>query len=172
MCPPVGTCLACKAAPSSEGDTYCARCRAELDARRAQADEEAYRAVVPGQRWPAVFSGYGITISQARYQGTYEGCAWFALPFDPPACARLIDEYAQGSDVECMRFWGMVDDLDLPVGRGDTPTDAYEDLLRKFPVQVREPPNEHDPWRARTEADRDRWLARDHSRPWEARYRP
>ena len=125
-----------------------------------------------GHRWPAVFSGYGVTISQARYQGVYERCAWFALPFDPAECARLIDDHAQGSDCECAEFWAMVDQLDLPVGRGGTPNEAWEDLLRKFPVEVREPPNEHHPWFARTEADRDRWLARDRANPGNAWYRP
>lgn len=72
---------------------------------------------------------YPVTIVQARYNGSYEGAPWLCFPLHPH---RLEDEHWRdwsASDVECMQFWRTAANDDWPIGRGDAPGAAYDDLI-------------------------------------------
>jgi hypothetical protein len=62
---------------------------------------------------------YPTTIVADRYGGSYSGAAWLAFPFDE--CPLGVD----GGDLECMEFW---DNYKGPVGKGNTPDNALENL--------------------------------------------
>ncbi len=68
---------------------------------------------------------YPVTIVQARYGGAYEPGRWLAFPCDPE---RLPLGW-QGEDIACREFWLAWAEK---VGAGDTPNDAYSDLLSKI----------------------------------------
>lgn len=73
---------------------------------------------------------YPLTIVYDRYTGVYSGgkyTAWNLLPWEVP---KEID----GDDVECRDFW--YNNL-IPVGVGDTPEKAVENLKDKFLYKVR-----------------------------------
>ena len=62
--------------------------------------------------WPCV-------VVMSRYAGTYSGARWVAFnSYDVPAGAL-------GGDVWCSEFFA---DYSGPIGRGDTPNDAYVSL--------------------------------------------
>lgn len=66
---------------------------------------------------------YPIIIREARYGGTYEGGVWVAFS----NAETGLPESAFGDDNECLSFWKSTrSDL---VGRGNTPNDAYDDLI-------------------------------------------
>lgn len=68
---------------------------------------------------------YPMTLVCDRYDGTYSGgryTAWMCDPWDVPT---EIDE----SDVPCALFW---ESYEFPVGKGNTPLQAMEDLLVKI----------------------------------------
>jgi hypothetical protein len=67
-------------------------------------------------------SHYPITITQARYGGTYEGGEWVAFHLLP----EDIPEKAFGDDVTCVSWWS---DHGDGVGTGSTPQEAHERLL-------------------------------------------
>lgn len=74
---------------------------------------------------------YPCTIVMDRYDGTYSGGKWLALDCDP----EYIPEEIGGSDPQESRFWRS-DYNELyakrfPIGKGDTPNKAYEDLQKK-----------------------------------------
>ena len=72
---------------------------------------------------------YPLTIIADRYGGTYSGGAFLALPLDFDEVPREI----AGDDVTCATFWDEnANDRLIPVGRGDTPQAAYEDLLKQM----------------------------------------
>ncbi len=69
---------------------------------------------------------YPITITQARYSGTYEGGAWVAFnnhAYDVPT-------QAFADDITCMTWWDSA--ASTNVGRGTTPQDAYQNLLERL----------------------------------------
>jgi len=67
-----------------------------------------------------------VTITPDRYGGTYSGGAWLAFPLDPYA----VPGGPFGGDLVANGWWG---DLgDVPVGRGETPDRAYDDLSRRL----------------------------------------
>lgn len=68
-------------------------------------------------------SAYPVTIVRARYGGLYEPGEWLAFPLHPEA---LPEDWNAG-DVACSTFW----DERRDIGGGSTPTEAYEDLLRR-----------------------------------------
>ena len=68
---------------------------------------------------------YPVTIVRSRYGGTYEPGRWLAWPLYED---QLPIGWA-GGDAECHRFWS---EYRRPVGSGDTPQDAYDDLLVKI----------------------------------------
>lgn len=68
---------------------------------------------------------YPLTIVSDRYSGVYSGgqftawnMAYNDIPLDP-----ILD------DVSCMYFW---DTTDIIIGRGETPQDAIEDLIKRL----------------------------------------
>ena len=72
---------------------------------------------------------YPCSVVPARYGGVYEGGAWLAFP---KYADRLPDDY-DGSDVPCACFW---DDYNDFVGKGDTPQEAYDNLLEKLNERI------------------------------------
>lgn len=68
---------------------------------------------------------YPTTIICDRYDGTYSGANWLAFPLD----YYNIPDEVDGGDIECMMFW---DSYDGVVGKGDTPQEAKNDLIKKM----------------------------------------
>jgi hypothetical protein len=67
---------------------------------------------------------FPVTIVRARYGGIYEPGRWLAFPRDPD---QLPVEW-QDEGLPCRDFWLAWSE---PVGGGDTPNDAYSDLVCK-----------------------------------------
>lgn len=78
-----------------------------------------------------------VTIAADRYGGAYSGGSWLAFPLHPSA----VPDGPFGGDVVANRWWAEL--RDMPVGRGDTPDQAYDDLARRLeairPTQTFEP---------------------------------
>jgi hypothetical protein len=74
---------------------------------------------------------YPVTITQARYAGTYEGGQWLAFPCEPGDLDRLCPAW-DDSDVECLEFWTAADEARWPIGRARDPQAAYHDLLARL----------------------------------------
>ena len=70
-------------------------------------------------------SRYPTTIVTARYGGTYEGGSWLAFPCDH----EEVPSEAFDDDCTCAAWWAS--DSSKLVGRGNTPTAAYDDLLAR-----------------------------------------
>ena len=66
---------------------------------------------------------YPLTITADRFGGTYSGGRYLAFPLEP----RDMPEGASAEDVACAMFWSRYRE---PVGRGNTPGAALQDLLR------------------------------------------
>ncbi len=76
------------------------------------------------------------TIVQARYNGSYEGAPWLCFPVHP---GRLIDPALHGWDgdeTECASFWRSAGIQERLIGRGDSPTAAYDDLIDQACARV------------------------------------
>ena len=72
---------------------------------------------------------YPLTIINDRYGGTYSDGVYLTLPLHFYDVPREID----GDDRACATFWDEnANDRLIPVGRGDTPQVAYEDLLKQM----------------------------------------
>jgi hypothetical protein len=71
---------------------------------------------------------YPATIVMDRYSGTYSGAKWLAFNIDP---CDIPDEIG-GSDPDEMIFWREHDDTKLPIGKGETPDLAINDLITKM----------------------------------------
>lgn len=71
----------------------------------------------PEGPWP-------VTILAARYQGTYEGAPWVAF-HESPGDVHL----AHCGDTACATFF---DSYRKPIGRGQSPKHAYDDLVRQL----------------------------------------
>lgn len=67
---------------------------------------------------------YPCLIFMTRYQGTYEGGRWASIAF-----TKTIPELAVGSDSEASMWWGSYESRH--VGRGETPEEAYEDMVTR-----------------------------------------
>ena len=67
---------------------------------------------------------YPVTIIKARYQGCYEDARWAAFN-------AYLDEVhdAEGDDITCMNFFKYYPG---PIGRGESPKHAYDDLVEKL----------------------------------------
>lgn len=66
---------------------------------------------------------YPTTIICDRYSGTYSGADWLAFPLDYSDVPEEVD----GGDTECWMFW---DNYDGIVGKGNTPQEAMNDLIK------------------------------------------
>jgi len=81
-----------------------------------------------------------VTITPDRYGGTYSGGAWLAFPLDP----NTVPGGPFGGDVFANDWWAELGDV--PVGRGESPDRAYDDLSRRLeamqPAQMIEPRSE------------------------------
>ena len=71
---------------------------------------------------------YPVTIIRARYGGVYEPGEWIAFPLLPE---NLPIGY-HADDVTCMTFWDDYRRNRQPVGGGETPDAALEDLRRRI----------------------------------------
>lgn len=74
-------------------------------------------------RWAV--SCYPLTIISDRYSGCYSRGRFTAWPLYPGE----IPEDQDGCDISCSVFWGNYAD---PVGKGETPELAFEDLKQKI----------------------------------------
>ncbi len=81
-----------------------------------------------------------VTIICDRYGGTYSGAPWLAFNLDP----EDVPEDVSGDDVECMMFWEHQRSMEIldrkhamPIGRGNGPDEALQDLYRKVPEEDR-----------------------------------
>ena len=89
-------------------------------------DLASVRAERTGFMWFRVESGlydYDVLILGTRYGGCYEGGKWIAWVGDP----EWLDDYQSG-DNPCQAFWQ--DYKFAPIGRGDSPEKALDDLKR------------------------------------------
>jgi hypothetical protein len=81
-----------------------------------------------------------VTITPDRYGGVYSGGTWLAFPLD----TAEVPDGPFGGDVVAAAWWDDADDM--PVGRGGTPNEAYDDLLRRLeaitPARTQEPASE------------------------------
>lgn len=74
---------------------------------------------------------YPIVIRQSRYGGTYEGGSWHAIgSWDDENISNNYMDYVFGDDGSAVDFWMDSDESKL-IGIGNTPNEAYEDLLKK-----------------------------------------
>ena len=65
-----------------------------------------------------------IVVVEDRYNGTYSGATWTAFnSWDVPAGAL-------GDDLSCNEFFR---EPNQPIGKGDTPTEAAENLVANMP---------------------------------------
>lgn len=69
---------------------------------------------------------YPCTITSDRYSGAYSGGCWLAWPVDACYVPSGADD---GNYLECDDFWRT---WTKPVGKGDTPQAAYDDLARQL----------------------------------------
>lgn len=69
---------------------------------------------------------YPLTLIKDRYNGAYSGGKWTAWPLH----AWDVPYEPESTDGQAMHFWS-VDDY-VPIGRGDTPDEAIEDLRRRM----------------------------------------
>lgn len=70
---------------------------------------------------------YPCTIVSDRYSGTYSGAKWLAFYAD----AGNIPDKVGGDDGSEMSFWRSDECLGWIIGKGDTPDEAYRDLVKK-----------------------------------------
>lgn len=70
---------------------------------------------------------FPVTIVMDRYSGTYSGAKWLAIQCN----SDDVPDEIGGSDPDEESFWREHDDLKLPIGRGKTPNEAYDDLKNK-----------------------------------------
>ncbi len=64
---------------------------------------------------------YPVTIVEDRYNGTYSGWQWIAFNME----AIDIPQDVSGSDLAHAEFWSK---NNVVVGKGNTPTEALEEL--------------------------------------------
>jgi len=73
---------------------------------------------------------YPLTIIADRYGGVYSGGAYLAFNLYP---CEIPDE-VEGSDLITADFWSQFyqDEIDIKIGIGQTPDEAYEDLKQQL----------------------------------------
>jgi hypothetical protein len=75
-----------------------------------------------------------VTITRTRHSGSYEGGEWACFPAYPGDLARPPWTGWDAPDVQCQEFWHRASHEGWPVGRGDSPQAAYEDLVDRVCV--------------------------------------
>ena len=82
---------------------------------------------------------YPATIVQARYNGAYEGAPWLCFPLHPRWLLEPDWREWDGDEIACEAFWrrsrSQQERFNL-IGRGDSPTAAYDDLIDKACARV------------------------------------
>jgi hypothetical protein len=65
-----------------------------------------------------------------RYDGVYSGAKWLAIHEDPAHVPQEIG----GEDLDEQGFWLAYNNQpnSKPIGKGETPDNAYKDLLKKI----------------------------------------
>lgn len=71
---------------------------------------------------------YPCTIIMDRYTGAYSGGLWVAFNLDAHDVPFEVDD----SDPICSNYWDAHEQLVTPVGKGNTPQEAYDDLLKNI----------------------------------------
>ena len=71
---------------------------------------------------------YPVTIIMDRYSGTYSKGNWLAFQLE----AQNIPEDIGGGDPDEAYFWRNHNEKELPIGKGNTPQLAHEDLIKKL----------------------------------------
>jgi hypothetical protein len=69
------------------------------------------------------------TIVQARYDGSYEGAPWLCFPLHPTWLKDPAWYGWDGDERECTAFWESARIQNRLIGRGHSPTAAYNDLI-------------------------------------------
>ncbi len=70
-----------------------------------------------------------VTIVPARYHGIYEGAPWICFPVHPQWLTEESWRDWDGEERDCRVFWQRPHVQELLIGRGDSPTAAYDDLI-------------------------------------------
>lgn len=69
-----------------------------------------------------------VTIIACRYGGAYEGAPFAAFNEYPEMIQKTM-----GDDTTCATFFDLYEQLrERPIGRGGSPQEAYDDLVRKL----------------------------------------
>lgn len=76
---------------------------------------------------PDAHAIYPLTIFHTRYNGGYEGGLYVALNVR----FENVRTSLTGDDAECMEAFAILEE-EMPIGRGDTPNEALNDLLRRM----------------------------------------
>lgn len=71
---------------------------------------------------------YPATIIMDRYSGTYSGAKWLAFNEHN----NEVPDEIGGSDPEESSFWLNRKETDKPIGKGDTPNEAYLNLVAEL----------------------------------------
>lgn len=75
---------------------------------------------------------YPCTIIMDRYSSAYSGGKWLAFNLHNWNLPSEI----YSSDVPCLEFWHGDASKEYPIGRGDSPEEAYKDLTDKLAEKV------------------------------------
>jgi hypothetical protein len=79
---------------------------------------------------------YPVTIIKARYGGSYEGGKFIA--FNEHIDTHIVDD-AEGDDITSAMFFDSYSKLrNKPIGKGNTPDEAYHDLQSQLADQENE----------------------------------
>jgi len=92
--------------------------------RKREREERKLRSQLMWDRVASGVNEFDVAILGTRYGGAYEGGRWIAWVGD----LEWLDDY-QACDIDCQIFFE--DYTDAPVGRGETPQAALDDLRRR-----------------------------------------
>lgn len=110
-------------------DPFCEFDNAEMEAILEAADvpfeKMPEKGMTPEQARLWLATLYPLTVTADRYSGTYSGAPWLAFPEEPGDVPADVF----GEDGECAMFWSA---YKYPVGKGSTPQEANEDLVKQI----------------------------------------